>query len=344
MIEFARLELILLIPFFIALTLLSHYFAQKIKRSLEVFHYPPVERLIRLAMRRSVRRHSWRGISLVLKIAIIIVITFSLAGPTLLTAKEISQTVEIPMVEEKDIVGGMILAIDVSPSMGFKDVTPSRFEAARNLLIEFVKNSSEKVRFGVVAFDAEIKNSLPLTKDKEMVVSVLEELRPSESLPCLEEVTDIGYGLRTAVELLAPYVSPNSTYPVILISDGFTNYGYPTPFTSVFLAMEEAANENVPVYTVHIAKIGLDSNPDLLKRIAEETNGKFMHSTSIEELQNVLATLAKYHTPTSAWNATVEIKTTIPQRMELGTILMFCALIFILVIWIGNYKHYKTWF
>ena len=344
MIEFAKPELILLVPFFIAVTFMSHYFAQKIKRSLEVFHYPPVHRLIRIAARKGVRRHSWRGIGLVLKITLIMLITFSLAGPTLLTVSEINQTVDVPMVEEEDVVGGILLTIDVSSSMGFGDVIPSRLEAARNLLIEFVKNSSEKVRFGVVAFDAEIKNSLPLTENKENIVSVLEELRPSEGLPCLEEVTDIGYGVQTAVSLLTPYTSSNGTYAVILISDGFVNYGYPDPFTSVSMAIEEAVNENVPIYTLHIARIGRDSNPELLEWIADETNGKFMDSTSIEELRNVLDILAKYHTPTSAWSATVEIKTTIPQRTELGHILMFGAAMVIILLWAGNYKHYKTWF
>ncbi len=337
-------ELILLVPFFIALTLMSHYFAQKIKRSLEVFHYPPVQRLIRMAARKGVRRHSWRGISLALKIALIMLIAFSLSGPALLTVSEVSQTVDIPMVEEKDIVGGILLAIDVSSSMGFEDVAPSRLEAARNLLIEFVENSSEKVRFGVVAFDAEIKNSLPLTENKENVVSVLEELRPSEGLPCLEEITDIGYGVQTATNLLTPYTSSNGTYALILVSDGFANYGYPDPFTSVAMAIEEAVNENVPIYTLHIARIGRESNPELLEWIANETNGRFMDSTSVEELRSVLDILAKYHTPTSAWNATVEIKTTIPRRTELGHILMFGAAIVVVFLWIGNYKHYKTWF
>jgi len=344
LIELAKPELILLVPFFIALTLMSHYFAQKIKRSLEVFHYPPIQRLIRMAAREGVRRHSWRGISLVLKITLILLITFSLAGPTFLTVSEVNQTVDIPMVEEKDIVGGILLAIDVSSSMDFRDVTPSRLLAARNLLIEFVENASEKVRFGVVAFDAEIRNSLPLTEDKERAISVLEELQPSGALPCLEEITDIGYGVQTAVTLLAPYTSSNDTYAVILVSDGFANFGYPDPFTSIALAITEAVYENVPIYTLHIAKIGQESNPELLQWIANKTHGKFMDSTNVEELRNVLDILTKYHTPTRAWTATVEIKTTIPQQTELGHILMIGAATVIVLLWIGNYKHYKTWF
>jgi len=344
LIEFVKPELILLVPFFIALTLMTHYFAQKIKTSLEVFHYPPVPRVIRLAARKGVRRHSWRVVSLSLKTAIIMLITFSLADPTLLTISEVTQTIDVPIVEEKDIVGGILLAIDVSSSMGLGDVTPSRLEVARNLLVEFVENSSEKVRFGIVAFDAEVKNSLPLSEDKERVVSILKELRPSEGLPCLEEITDIGYGVQIAVSLLTPYTSLNGTYAVILISDGFANYGYPDPFTSVAMAIREAVSEKVPIYTLHIARIRLDSNPELLEWIAKETNGKFMDSTSVEEFRDLLSILAKYYTPTSAWSNTVEIKTTIPHRMELGHPLMLSAAIVIILLWIGNYKHYKTWF
>lgn len=344
MIEFAKPELILLVPFFIALTLMSHYFAQKIKRSLEVFHYPPLHRLSRIAERKGVRKHSWRGISLALKIALIMLITFSLAGPAYLGVIEASKTTEIPMVKEEDLVGGILLAIDVSSSMGLKDVTPSRLECAKNLLLEFVRNASEKVRFGVVTFDSEIENVTSLTEDRERVIPVLEKLRPTEGLPCIEEFTDIGYGLQTAVSLLKPYTSFNNTYAIILISDGFANYGHPDPLTSVSNAIEEAVNEKVPVYTVHIGKIGLDSNPELLETIAGRTHGKFMKSTSTEELRTVLDTLAKYQTPTNAWSTTVEIKTTIPQRIELGHILMFGAVIVIILLWIGNYKHYKTWF
>jgi hypothetical protein len=252
MIEFAKPELILLIPFFIALTLMSHYFAQKIKRSLEVFHYPQLHRLSRIAERKGVRKHSWRGISLTLKIALIMLITFSLAGPAYLGVIE---------VKEEDLVGGILFAIDVSASMGLSDVTPSRLEITKNLLLEFVRNASEKVRFGIVAFDAEIKNVTALTENRERIISVLENLQPTEGLPCIEEFTDIGYGLRTAAIMLTPYTPSNSTYVIVLLSDGFANYGYPDPFTSVSIAIMEAVNEEVPVYAVHVAKMGSLWNP-----------------------------------------------------------------------------------
>jgi Mg-chelatase subunit ChlD len=336
--------LILLLPLFIALTVMGHYFAQKIKRGLEVFHYPPLRRLARISARKSIVRQSWRGISLALKISIIILVALSLAGPVLLTTNEISRTVEVPMVEEKDLVGGIALVVDVSSSMGFTDVLPSRLEATKSLLAQFVENSSEKVRFGVVSFDAEIKDSLPLVQDEQQVITVLQKLNQSEVLPCLEEYTDIGYGIQTAVNMLTPYVSTNSSHAVILISDGYANYGYPDPLTSVNNAIGDATKAKVQIYTIHIAKMGLDSNPGLLQKIANETGGKFMESTNYEELQNALDVLSKYHTPTSTWNAKVEIKTTVTQKADLGYILMVGAVISIIFLWVGNYKHYKTWF
>ena len=276
--------------------------------------------------------------------SIIILIVVSLAGPVLLTTNEISRTVEVPMVEEQDLVGGIVLVVDVSSSMGFTDVLPSRLEATKSLLAQFVENSSEKVRFGVVAFDAAIKESLPLVQDEQQVITILQKLNQSEVLPCLEEYTDIGYGIQTAVNMLAPYMSTDSPHVIILISDGYANYGYPDPLTSVNNAIKDATDTKVQVYTIHIAKMGLDSNPALLQKIANETGGKFMESTNYEELQNALDVLSKYHTPTSTWNAKVEIKTTVTRKADLGYVLMIGAVTCIIFLWIGNYKHYKTWF
>jgi len=344
MIELTRPELLLLAPFFLALTLMSHYFAQKIKRSLEVFHYPPARRLIKLAVKKGVHRHSWRGINLALKIIIVMLITFGLSNPFFLAFSETSQTVDIPVVEEKDLMGGIILAVDVSASMGLRDVFPSRLDVAKDILAEFVNNSSEKVRFGMVAFDSEVVNSLPLTEEKGRVVSALNELAASEGLPCLEEATDIGYGLQASVALLTPFAGSNQTYAVILVSDGFANYGYPDPLTSVALAVYGAVETEVPVYALHLAGIGQDSNPELMRIIADETRGEFMDSTSAQELRNVLNIAGKYHTPTNPWSAKVEVKTTIPSRTELTPLLMLSVAALILGLWTGNYKHYKTSF
>ena len=183
-----------------------------------------------------------------------------------------------------------------------------------------------------------------MTQDKNQISAVLQKLNLSEVLPCLEEYTDIGYGLDTAVDLLSPYSSSSGAYPIVLVSDGYANYGYPDPLTSVDNAVKDAITAEVPIYTIHVAEVGLDSNPALLQRISNETGGKFFDSTNYDELQKAFETLGKYETPTSTWNAKVEINTTIPEREDLGNILMIGAVTCIAILWIGNYRHYKTWF
>lgn len=344
LIELGSSELLLLLPLLITLTLIGHYFAQKIKRSLEVFHYPPIQRLGRIVAKKGVRRSRWRGVSLALKLAIIVLLSFSLANPTLLTFSEVSDTVEVPMVMEKDVAGQIILAIDTSASMGLSDVSPQRLEAAKSTLVGFVQNASANVRFGVVAFEREIRNALSITGDRNEVLFTIRNLTQVEGLPCLEEFTDIGLGLQASVNLLTPFTSSNKTSAIILVSDGFANYGYPSPLDSVFQGITRANSLGVPIYALHIAKLGQDSNDELMRQIASEAHGKYMDSTTSSELKSVLDIVGKYYVPTHEWSSEVEIKTTIPSRAELGFMLMFVASAFILALWIGNYKHYKTSF
>lgn len=344
LIELGNPELLLLAPLFVTLTLIGHYFANRIKRSLEVFHFPSVQRLSRVVVKKGLRRSRWRGISLALKLAVIVLVTFSLANPTFLTFSELNEAVDVPMVMEKDVAGQIVLVIDASASMGIRDVAPQRLEAAKTILVEFVQNSSEHVRFGVVAFEAGIKKTIAITEDKSKVVSAIENLTQAEALPCLEEYTDIGAGLQTSIDLLAPYASSNKSNAVILVSDGYANYGYPNPLESVSQAVARAKSVAIPIHTVHIASLGQDSNDELMKQIAGESNGRFFDSSSVEELRTVLDTMGKYYVPTHEWSSKVEITTTIPTRTELGFILMFVASALILALWVGNYRHYKTAF
>jgi Mg-chelatase subunit ChlD len=270
--------------------------------------------------------------------------TFTLAHPTVLTFSEVNDTVEVPMTLEKDIAGQIVLAIDVSASMGIADVQPSRLEAAKATLIEFVENASDTVRFGVVAFGGWINKSLPITQDNDAVVEIIRSLSQVEALPCLEEYTDIGNGLQVAVDLLKPYGSSNRSSGIILVSDGFANYGFPNPFNSIAKGIARANEIGVPIHTLHVASLGQDSNDELMRQIALQAHGKFMSSSSLSHLEDVLTVMGKFYTPTYEWSSEVEIKTTIPSRTELGFILMFVAAAFILALWIGNYRHYKTSF
>jgi len=81
-----------------------------------------------------------------------------------------------------------------------------------------------------------------------------------------------------------------------------------------------------------------------MRQIARDAQGRFMDSTNFQELKDVLDILGKYYVPTHEWSSEVEVKTTIPSKTELGFILLFVASTFIIALWIGNFKHYKTSF
>lgn len=342
MIGFIRPEIILLTPLLVVATTLLHFYARRIKRSLEVFHYPPVKRLIRIAYRKGYKRRIWSGIGLALKIVTILLLTFSLAGPYLLTFEVKGATVEVPIVTEETMTSGFVLALDVSASMGLKDVYPTRLEAAKQTIVEFVRNASETVGFGVVAFEKDINQSLPITRDRSRIDYLLTRLNSSRAYPCIDELTDIGYGLQTAIDFLATYSNESSA--IILLSDGFANYGDPNPMQSVFNATQNARRSGIPVFAVHTARMGQDSNPELMEWIAYETGGKFLRAGDVGGLLEVLDVIGKYYAPTHAWSEDVEITTTIPVKRELGTALMLMALATLATLWMGNYIHYKTAF
>lgn len=348
MVEFARPELILILPLLVFLIVFSHFFSQKLKRSLEVFHFPPVGRLVRIAARKTSRSLWWRGVNLGLKVAIVVLFTVALASPSAVTFEERVEKTTVPIVQEEDLASGVALVMDVSASMGIRDIQPSRFEAARASLRQFITNSSEEVRFGLVAFDDQLKASAPLGKDKDKIIGELNKLHVSEALPCLEEYTDIGVGVQTALNFLSPYVNASAeaqpTSAVILISDGFANRGYPSPITSALNAARRADEMNIPIHVVHVAMLAQDSNPSLLRQIAETSGGTYAEVGDLNRLSDALDTLSKYYTPTHTWNVELEVKTTIPTTQTYGPLLILVATILLGSLWVGNYRFYKTTF
>lgn len=344
LIELGSPELLLLLPLFITITLIGHYFAQRIKSSLEVFHFPPLQRLSKIVVKKGLRRSKWRSIGLALKLVILFLITFSLANPALLTFNEVTEKVEVPMVMEQDVAGQIVLAVDVSASMGSRDIYPTRLEGAKDILVEFVKNATANVRFGVVAFEGTVSEMLSITQDKDQVVSTIEDLTQAEGLPCLEEYTDIGAGLQTSIDLLTPYASSNRSSAIVLVSDGYANYGFPSAFESVFSGIARANSTGIPIHALQTSKWLYDTNDELMRQIARETRGKFLDSSSPEQLREVLDILGKYYVPTHEWSSQVEIKTTIPSRIDISFMILFVASAFIVALWIGNFRHYKTSF
>jgi Ca-activated chloride channel family protein len=191
----------------------------------------------------------------------------------------------------------IVLCMDVSGSMGSRDIPPSRMEVAKEVAEKFVM-SRPVDRIGLVIFSGESFTATPLTTDRATLIHQIQSL---ESRRFLKDGTVIGEGLATAVDRLSK--SDAKSKVIILITDGKEDPP-DTRLIDPLTALEIAKTHGVKVYT-----IGMGSNPStiveltgteaqknpavdfideqLLRKIAEETGGRYYRARDKEGLQNV---------------------------------------------------------
>ena len=203
--------------------------------------------------------------------------------------------------EEKNTEGegiDIVLCIDVSGSMSAQDLTPNRLEAAKNVAIDFI-NRRPTDRIGIVIFSGESFTQCPLTSDKNVLVSAVQNIH----FGLLEDGTAIGSGLSTSVDRIRN--SKTKTKIVILLTDGENNSGLIDPKT----AKEIAKAFGIKVYTIGVGTDGMAPQPvqtplgvqmqsvkvsideKLMKQIAEETGGKYFRAKDNEGLSGIYETI-----------------------------------------------------
>lgn len=227
----------------------------------------------------------------------------------------------------------IVLSMDISPSMLSRDFEPDRLTVARALAVDFVQKRPYD-RLGLVAFSAEAFTQCPLTTDHRMLQRFIQELQ----VGVLQDGTAIGMGLATAIDRLKD--SPSKSKIVILLTDGENNAGYIDPEQ----AADIAAALKVRVYTVGIGSEGLvlspshrnldgtyefdfrnaDFDTELLRQIAQKTNGKFYRARSPEDLQEIYAEIDRLE------KTKVEV-TTIRRTTEWFAYIMVPALILLVL-------------
>ncbi|MEO6733250.1 MAG: VWA domain-containing protein [Ferruginibacter sp.] len=199
--------------------------------------------------------------------------------------------------EEQQVEGegvDIILCIDVSGSMTAQDFTPNRMEAAKAVAANFV-DSRLTDRIGIVIFSGESFTQCPITTDKAVLKSAIENIRNG----LLEDGTAIGDGLSTSVDRLR--TSKSKSKVVILLTDGENNGGLIGPNN----AKEIAKAFGIRVYTIGVGTEGYAPYPvktdlgviiqqqkvtideKLLKAIAAETGGKYFRAKDNTGLENI---------------------------------------------------------
>jgi Ca-activated chloride channel family protein len=194
----------------------------------------------------------------------------------------------------------IMMILDFSASMNIVDLAErSRIEVAKDTMENFIKGRQND-RIGFVMFSGEPLTLSPPTLDYGLLLKALRQA----SIGVLKDGTAIGDGLALAIGHLKS--SKAKSKVIILLTDGDNNLGQIDPAT----AGELAQGFGIRVYTIAVGREGRVNipikrrsllggevvtyqqvenalNPELLKLIAKETQGKFYRVTDESTLEKV---------------------------------------------------------
>jgi Ca-activated chloride channel family protein len=134
----------------------------------------------------------------------------------------------------------IVVAVDVSMSMGAQDVTPTRIAAAVTAAREFVTGLPAAFPVGLVLFSGTSAVTVPPTPDRAAVTGAFDRIR-------LGPGTAIGDAVLASLDAVRGSEPGTAPPParVVLLSDGANTTGTPIPE-----AAAEAAGAGVPVSTI----------------------------------------------------------------------------------------------
>jgi len=191
----------------------------------------------------------------------------------------------------------VVLTMDSSASMTATDVAPSRLDAAKSAASTFLDGLPDRFRAGLVSFSSAVRVLQEPTDDRDAVRSSLDSIQG-----------DIGTALGDAIEASVALSSkPGATqdnvgekplFAVLLLSDGANTTG-----SDPLAVVDEAKKAGVPIYTIALGTprgtvdvtddygqtqtVNVPPDPATLKRIADETGGRFFEAPTEADLKAV---------------------------------------------------------
>ena len=194
----------------------------------------------------------------------------------------------IPLKQAKEGVN-VVLVLDISGSMQATDYKPNRLEAMKSSAELLIKDLDKKDHVGIVTFESGATTAAYLSPYKEKAIQKL------RSISLREGRTAIGDGLAMGVDMATSI--PNKKKVIILLSDGVNNAGVISPEEAILFAR----NNNIQVHTIGMGSAGevilgydwfgrpqySEFDATTLKKIAEETGGKYFESVDEKTLNNI---------------------------------------------------------
>ena len=202
-----------------------------------------------------------------LKLLIVILLVTALASPV----KEDS------VVIKNDKGYEISLILDASGSMA----EYNKFDIVKSIVNKFIdKRKHDKLALSIFADFAYV--AVPLTYDKKSIKRLLSRI-------------NVGIAGRQRTALYeALFLSSNlfktskaKEKIAILLTDGMDN----AQNIPLSVAINTAKKYGIKVYTIGVGQEGMDFNPSVLQKIANETGGKYFVGDSVERLKEIYKTI-----------------------------------------------------
>jgi Ca-activated chloride channel family protein len=194
----------------------------------------------------------------------------------------------------------IVIDLDTSTSMLAEDFKIgnqriNRFDLTKEVVKDFIKKREDD-RIALVAFAARAYTVCPLSTDYSWLYDNLDRVR----VGMIEDATAIGSAIASSLNRLR--TSKTKSKIIILLTDGINNAGNISPV----VAAEAAKALKVKIYTIGVGSKGLVPYPmkdvygrtvyqnipieideETLKRVADETGGKYYRASDAETLWKI---------------------------------------------------------
>jgi Ca-activated chloride channel family protein len=169
------------------------------------------------------------------------------------------------------------LILDASGSME----EYNKFSIVKEIVTNFVdQRKHDKLALSLFADFAYV--AVPLTYDKKSIKRLLQRLEVGIAG---KQRTALNEALFLSSNLFK--TSKSKEKIAILLTDGMDNANT----IPLEVAIKTAKKYNIKVYTVGVGNAGRDFNPEVLKRISNETGGKQFSANSIEKLKEIYSVI-----------------------------------------------------
>ncbi|GAA3814074.1 VWA domain-containing protein [Cellulomonas soli] len=220
----------------------------------------------------------------------------TVAGLALLVLAAAGPTAAVPVPRA---AGTVILAIDVSASMGADDAAPTRLAAAQAAALAFIEAQPASVDIGVVAFQqGALTTALP-SADHAAAAAAVERLT-------VQGGTSLGEAILTSLSAITGQtvtVAEDGTTPelgywgsatIVLISDGESESGTDVETAATVAQSAGVHVETVGVGTAEGATVEVDGyqmhtalDEDTLRTVATTTGGQYRLASDADDLDAV---------------------------------------------------------